>query len=57
MDRGENRAEYLTLPSNGTTMRARLANSTLCDVAGFTRKLEASYRTMRGRWCASATEA
>jgi protein O-GlcNAc transferase len=38
-------------------MRAHLASSTLCDVAGFTRKLEAAYRTVWGRWCATATEA
>jgi protein O-GlcNAc transferase len=38
-------------------MRERLAGSTLCDVAGFTRKLEAAYRTMWGQWCAAATEA
>jgi protein O-GlcNAc transferase len=38
-------------------MRARLASSTLCDVAGFTRKLEASYRMMWCRWCAQPREA
>ncbi|HXA52691.1 MAG TPA: tetratricopeptide repeat protein [Candidatus Acidoferrum sp.] len=34
-----------------TGMRERLASSTLCDVAGFTRKLEAAYRTMWAQWC------
>ena len=34
-----------------TGMRERLASSTLCDVAGFTRKLEAAYRRMWAQWC------
>ena len=33
-------------------MRARLARSTLCDGAGFTRKLENAYRDIWRRWCA-----
>lgn len=33
-------------------MRARLARSTLCDCAGFTRKLENAYRDIWRRWCA-----
>jgi predicted O-linked N-acetylglucosamine transferase (SPINDLY family) len=33
------------------TMRARLAASTLCDTAGFTRRLESAYRDIWRRWC------
>lgn len=33
-------------------MRSRLAASTLCDTAGFTRKLENAYRDIWRRWCA-----
>ena len=32
-------------------MRARLLKSPLCDEAGFTRNLEAAYRTMWRAWC------
>ncbi len=32
-------------------MRARLAASPLCDVAGFTRGLEDAYRAMWRDWC------
>jgi predicted O-linked N-acetylglucosamine transferase (SPINDLY family) len=32
-------------------MRTKLAASVLCDVAGFTRKLEAAYRGMWKAWC------
>lgn len=34
-------------------MRARLAASTLCDTAGFTRRLESAYRDIWRRWCAA----
>ena len=35
-------------------LRRRLADSALCDGAGFTRDLEALYRDMWRRWCAEA---
>lgn len=34
-------------------MRTRLAASTLCDTAGFTRRLESAYRDIWRRWCAA----
>ena len=34
------------------TLRQRMAASPLCDEAGFTRDLEATYRTLWRRWCA-----
>jgi predicted O-linked N-acetylglucosamine transferase (SPINDLY family) len=36
-----------------TTMRQRMAASPLMDAAGFTRNLEASYRTIWHDWCDS----
>jgi len=41
------------LASLRATMRARMAASSLCDGARFTRGLEAAYRTMWRAWCAS----
>ena len=35
-------------------LRARLASSPLCDVAGFVAELEALYRNAWRRWCADA---
>ncbi len=37
-----------------SSLRARVASSPLSDAARFTRDLEAAYRTMWRRWCASA---
>jgi protein O-GlcNAc transferase len=36
------------------TLRPRMASSPLCDGAGFTRNLEAAYRTMWASWCEKA---
>lgn len=38
-------------------LRAALARSTLCDTAGFTRKLENAYREIWRRWCDRQTGA
>jgi len=38
-------------------MRTRLATSTLCDTAGFTRRLENAYRDIWRRWCAAQPRA
>jgi protein O-GlcNAc transferase len=38
-------------------MRTRLAASTLCDTAGFTRRLESAYRDIWRRWCAAQPRA
>ncbi len=38
-------------------MRGLLAGSVLCDVAGFTKKLEALYREIWVKWCGRATAA
>ncbi|HYW42860.1 MAG TPA: hypothetical protein VE959_08390 [Bryobacteraceae bacterium] len=45
---GRNPARLAGLRSS---MRARLAQSTLCDIAGFTRKLENAYREIWREWC------
>ncbi len=34
-------------------LRGILAHSTVCDVGGFTRKLESAYRDIWRRWCAA----
>jgi protein O-GlcNAc transferase len=36
------------------SLRPRMAASSLCDGAGFARKVEDAYRTMWARWCGSA---
>lgn len=33
------------------SMRERMASSSICDVSGFTRELEAAYRWMWRKWC------
>ena len=38
-------------------MRTKLAASTLCDTAGFTRRLESAYRDIWRRWCAAQPNA
>jgi protein O-GlcNAc transferase len=48
VDLGRNPERIAKLRSG---MRAQLAGSTLCDVAGFTRKLEGAYRQIWARWC------
>jgi protein O-GlcNAc transferase len=36
------------------SLRPRMAASSLCDTAGFARKVEDAYRTMWARWCATS---
>jgi protein O-GlcNAc transferase len=48
---GQNPALLAEMRAN---MRTRLAESTLCDTAGFTKKLEQAYREIWRRWCAAA---
>jgi predicted O-linked N-acetylglucosamine transferase (SPINDLY family) len=47
-------SDLATLAELRLTLRTRLADSILCDGAGFTRNLEAAYRQMWRSWCETA---
>ena len=46
-------ADPQSLAALRSSLRARMLSSPLCDVSGFTRRLEATYRSLWQAWCAA----